>query len=185
MYKTVSKKIVAFVMTLVVIFSCYGVALAKQQQKAFKIRWSNGYGFSGVYVLVTTSKDSDNYGTIKLASDITINLPEKQSFTLRAGTTWDYKISSMKDGGTITLVTDYNEGKGNTDPVTYGGLRDYGMAKMTAKIHISGSKTFYHIWKIDAFTRYHTPEGISPKAWGRGIPYEDGLARPGFYFRDT
>ncbi len=185
MYKTVSKKIFALVMTLIVIFSCSSVVLAKQQKKAFKIRWSNGYGFSGVYVLVTTSKDSDNYGTIELASDININLPEGGSVHLKAGTTWDYKISSMKDGSTITFVTDFNDGKGKTDPDSYAGLCDKGMAKMTAKIHISGSKTFYNIWKMDTFTRYYTPEGITAKAWGRGLKYEPGIARPGFYFRDT
>ena len=185
MYKTASKKIVALVMTLVVIFSCSSVALA-QEKKAFKIRWSSDYSFSGVYVMITTKNSSGTLGTITLASGIDIKLPEKGGKVhLNAGTTWDYKITSMKDGSTITLVTDYNKDDGKTDTDSYAALRDNGMAKMTAKIHINGSKKFYNIWKIDTFTRFHTPEGIAPEAWGRGIPYESGLARPGFYFRDT
>ena len=184
MYKTVSKKIVALVMTLVVILSCSSVSLA-QEKKAFKIRLSTDYSFSGVYVMVTTKNSSGTRGTITLVSGIDINFPKGGSTHLNAGTTWDYKISSMKDGSTITLVTDFNKDNSKTDAYSYAALCDNGMAKMTAKIHISGSKKFYNIWKIDTFTRFHTPEGIDPEAWGRGLAYDSETARPGFYFRDT
>lgn len=188
MYKTIHKKTAAVFMALAIILSCSNIVSASEK-KAFKIRWSSDYSFSNVYVMVTTTNSSGTEGTISLVSDISINLPEGGSVHLNAGTTWDYKITSIKDGSKITLVTDFNKKTGaKTDRVSYIALCESGMAKMTGKIHISGTKKFYNIWKIDAFTRFYTPNGIAPKAWNDGSSYRytsAGIERPGFYFRDT
>ena len=187
MTKTLFKKLVAVIISIVIVLSCSSAVFASSAKKTFKIRWSSDYSFANATITFTTSKNSVLKGTATLRNDFYFVPPEGgATLKLKAGTTWNYKITKLKDGGTITLVTDYYADNPKTDDDSYYVLQHVGMAKMVGKIHIDGKASFGNIWKIDAFKRYATPNGISPTGWNDGdaLPYA-GSPRPGFYFRDT
>lgn len=180
MGKTSSKKWLALLMTLVVVLSCtFGVSAAPAA-KTFKVRLSDGYGYAGADITMTPSNSKGTEGTIKFKADVTWTLPEGWSITLSKGTTYDYKISNLKEGGKITLVINSKK----TDLESYIDACAGGVARLTGVIHISGSAKFANIWKIDTFTRHITNNGISPKDWSYGVAYPSNK-RPGIYFRDT
>ena len=190
MSKTTCKKLAALWVAFVIVFSCSTVVSAACPKKTFKVRWSDGYGFANATITFTATNTSGTRGYATLNNPFKLTTPEGKKICLNAGTTWDYKISSIKDGAKITLVTDYNRDTGRkakTDDDSYEALCETGMAKMTGKIHIERSKTFTNIWKIDTFTRIDTStSGPSPEDFSIGISgrFKDN-PRPGFYFRDT
>ncbi|MBR2553657.1 MAG: hypothetical protein IKE94_02235 [Aeriscardovia sp.] len=192
MTKSLIKKAVSLLLIFTVIFSISSTSFASSEsKKTFRIRYSGSYNYANANVTLTTTNNSGTEGTVTLSQNFTFTLPEGGlPIVLHEGTTWDYKISKMKDGAKITLISDYNKGanKAKTDEFSHINLCVAGIAKMTGKIHIDGKAKFGNIWKIDTFTRYSVPNSISPKAWdyGSSLPYTKyGIERPGFYFRDT
>lgn len=108
--------------------------------QTFKIRESGSCDATGVTVTMRSTSADGKTGTI------TFNGKAKavgNLFTgvIPSGTVYTYKISSLKEGGKITLTW------------KSGLITNSYMQTMTAKIHIDSSKgcSIANIWKIDTF----------------------------------
>lgn len=150
------RRIVALTLAVMLMCSvlCIGASAAsyKDKSRTFYIRLSNKtvenwldlsrtyakYEKIGSVTIKSTSADGKT-GTITITGIGTMRgWYEQNAFRAYVvGTVYNYSISSMKDGGKITLTL-------QSQPV--GGTA---AKKLTGKIHISGSKNFNNIWKID------------------------------------
>ena len=131
---------------------------AASKERTFKVRRSTDYSVCGE-VVIKTSKNDTKKGTIKFTSNaIFYSDFLNETIMLTEGTVFTYKISSMKDGGKITLTWDPSTGGPETDYV----MDNWGfkMRSFSGKIHISGSNSFSHITKIDCFKANGTDDKI-------------------------
>lgn len=115
----------------------------KGKTRTFVIRRSSDYSAAGTVTIKATNADGTT-GTITFNNDVYGNKSGSAVSTTYVygfdnGQSYSYKISSMKEGGKIEL---YNR-KGDS----FWGI--YSSSKYTGKIHISGSKTWNNITKID------------------------------------
>lgn len=154
------RRIVALTLAVMLMCSvlCIGASAAsyKNKSRTFYIRlskaWTEVYNLDlhhryaqyekiGAVTIKSTSADGKT-GTITITDMDTrtgwYNYAAKVTYKYYTeGTTYSYRISNMKDGGKITLTLQ-SQPAGGTASLT-----------LTGKIHISGSKNFNNIWKID------------------------------------
>ena len=137
----------AMMLCLLVLCVCPTTAMAatnyKGKTQKFLIRNSGSYSSTGVWVTMKSTSADGKTGTITFNRALplkflgtTVKIPK--------GVVYDYKISSMKEGGKITLTWDADNG-GTL-------LQTTQLWKITAKIHIDKTKgcSIANIWKIDA-----------------------------------
>ena len=121
----------------------FAASSVKGKTRTFAIRTSKDYSKVGTVTIKATNSDGTK-GTITFNSDVSGNKPGAYVSTTYVygfdrGQVYEYSISKMKDGGKITLKLK----SGNY----YYGI--YSNSSYTGKIHISGSKTWNNITKID------------------------------------
>lgn len=147
-----AKRILAFAAMLCLLMLCVMPAPAmaaanyKGKTQTFVVRLpkSEGYADSGVRVTMRSTSADGKTGTITFNSAYYFWSIGKSGHCIQKGTTYKYTISSMKDGGKITLTVDSSTGILPTYSNAY---------RLTGKIHINSSKgcKIANIWKIDSF----------------------------------
>lgn len=163
MEKTKSKRLIALAMTVVVILTCTFAVSAAPANKEFWIRLSSDYSSTRAKIRVTPSNSNGTKGTITILSDVMWYSPCHGNMLvgLDHGTKFTYTISSLKEGGKITLK--YVEWTGDVMTLDAMDLHQGGYPNfktLTGKIHINGSNSFGNIWKIDGFTKNNQKLGI-------------------------
>lgn len=154
------RRIVALTLAVMLMCSvlCIGASAAsyKDKSRTFSIRLSDDYSEKTTNGTTKTYNQYDSIGTVTVKS--TSEDGKKGTITFKKFTTpsrefkfkkgistyyytqnvvYKYEISKMKDGGKITLTLDSCPQEA------------FVRSKMTGRIHISGSKNFNNIWKID------------------------------------
>ena len=116
-------------------FSLASVVAASPKTKTFVIRESGTYVAIGSVTITASGKsvDTSKTGTIKFNDGTNVVWSTTCQF-IPAGTVYNYSISSIKEGGTITLTTNSSY--------------QFAPKKLTGKIHVNGSHV---LWKIDSF----------------------------------
>ena len=145
------KRVLAFALMLCILGSFLvipDVAQAadyKGKTQTFQIRESETYDKLNVTVKMTSTSKDGKTGTILFQGNA--KLKDTAGRTVgyfNKGVVYDYKISSLKNKGTITLTYNDEKSGGAQPPSIY-------MEKIEAKIHIDKSKgcKIANIWKID------------------------------------
>ncbi len=159
-----NKRWLSLLMAMMVILSfSLSTVWAAPAARTMRIRLSDGYGYANADIKITPSNSNGMKGKIKVLSDVEWYAPchNYGLVGLDAGTEFEYTISSLKEGGKITLKYVNGTGDVRTDYVMnihQGGYPNF--KTLTGKIHINGSNTFAHIWKIDGFTKNGQKLGI-------------------------
>ena len=149
-----NKRIISILVTLMMVLSLSFSAFAESESQAvfveyFEVRASGSYADIGDCMIIYDYPS--NNGIIYLQSSIRVT-KDKKTFTIPAGTVWDYQISSYKDGGKIALK--FNNQLSSSSSA-YSICKKYGLLTMTGKIHIDRSKARWNFgnrssfWKID------------------------------------
>lgn len=146
------KRIFAFAMMLCLLWVCVCPTEAmaatsyKGKTQVFRVRLpkSEDYADSGVRVTMKATNAAGTKGTITFNSNYYFWTIGKSGHCIQKGTRYNYTISSLKEGGKITLEVDQSTGIVPTYTAAY---------RFTAKIHINSSKgcNIANIWKIDSF----------------------------------
>lgn len=146
------KRVFAFalMLCLLILCVCPTTAMAapnyKGKTQKFYIRWSDDYSKAGVTVIMKSTSVDGKTGTITFNGKI--KMPVSVLYgsykTIPSGAVYDYKISSLKEGGTITLTIDVDASRGKVPA-------DSTLYKIVGKIHVDKAKgcCIANIWKID------------------------------------
>lgn len=160
--KTQSRTIKSWTSLLIIamiflVFPCSASAATTKYLKTFKVRQStdgsSGNVVGGVNIIFFA--DDPKQGRIVFTEDTTFYSPYlNDTVTFDKGTEYTFKISSLKDGASITLTYRPGTGELETSYITWGS--QYGtknLKTITGKIHMTKKGDFSSITKIDSFSK--------------------------------
>jgi hypothetical protein len=139
------------------VFPYSSSAATSKYLKIFRVRQStdgsSGKVVGGVQIIFFT--DNTKQGRIVFTEDTEFYSQYlKDTVAFDKGTEYSFKISSLKEGASITLTYNPNTGLDKTGCITWGS--EYGsknLKTITGKIHMTKNGDFSTITKIDGFKK--------------------------------